>query len=195
MRECLVSRSARETSTVSRTARDSGVYPAPDQYGRRTVPGINHKITERRLRQLEKRRREVAHRPKNGIHDPITFYQLIDAVLNIKIGQQFTSKQLADWLNEQRPQLTWDPVTVGRVLNDICENLEETNGVAEAGIASMRDYSGRYWMTTDSTEGRIALLNLLDDLYVLTQGEQNGRLESPLNRCASILRPMAAMAG
>lgn len=179
---------------MSRTARDSGVQPAPDQYGRRTVPGINHKITERRLRQLEKRRKSVIHRPKNGIHDPITFYQLLDAILNIKIGQQFTSKQLADWLNEHRPQITWDAVTVGRVLNDICDSLEEVNGAAQAGIVSMRDWSGRYWATTDSTEGRIALLNLLDDLYAVVQEAKTQRLESPLNRCASILTLMVAVA-
>ena len=184
---------------MPRTQRQAEVRPATSPYCRTAVQGINHKITERRLRQLEQRQKKIAHRAKNGINDPISFYQLLDAVLNIPVGEEFSAKSLAEHLNVVRPRLVWDPVTVGRILNDITESLAEINGPAHAGIFTSRDWSGRYYQTVNDTEGWIAMMNLLDDLYPLAEqamedeasGHYPKRLESPLGKCASLLAMIA----
>lgn len=185
---------------MARTARTASVrlFAENDAYGRRTVIGAKSLISERKLRALDRQRRRFVHRTPNGIWDPITFYHLVDALLQIEPAHNFSAGQLAAHLNESHPAIAWDAVTVGRILNDIVESLSDANGQAHAGIATSRDWSGRYYETTDSVEGRAAMFRLLEDLAIMSEalvqaqatGTRTRRMSSPLTDCPSVMMPL-----
>lgn len=184
-------------SRVRRTT--SGPIPlsSGDGYGRRSVPGAAAMVTERRTRRWSQTRRVAFHRVKNGIYDPYTFFHVVEELASLKPNQPFTSAEFAEYLNDNREYLYWDPVTVGRVLNDLRENFEEANrGERMQPIVAQRYWDGMFYEVTDHPEARAALLNLLDDLNDASQnlyeqeadGKAPARLTSPLASCPSLIR-------
>ena len=163
-----------------------------DQYGRVSIEGMRSLAGERRLRRIAHGRKEFFHRTKNGVYDPITYFHLIDALLEVTPGLIFRTADLTQHLNETHPQLVWDTTSVGRVISDIAETLEEVNG--SRAIEFARRWNGMIYSVTADAEGRQALMNLMDDLYVLCeemiQQEKNAhppkRTDSPLLRCPSV---------
>lgn len=147
------------------------------------------------MRRWTHARGEFIHRARNGIYDPYTIFHLTDALTNIQPWQQFTAAEMAEWLNQQKPQFVWDAVTVGRILNDMVESLRDANAAPLAQpIIIARDWAGTSYEMTNYTEAREVLLRLLDDLVVLGQqlrdvelsGQPSKRQTSPFANCPSL---------
>lgn len=161
-------------------------------HGRHSIDGLAPRLTERRLREVKRERRRYVHRTKNGVYDPMTFYHIIDALLEQAPDEMFRTLELIEYLNESRQQLSWDATTVGRVINDMAESLNEKN--ATHPIAAIRRWNGTHYSVSARLEDRIAMENLMEDLAVLCEeeieaelrGEFPKRITSPLSRCASL---------
>ena len=190
---------------TTRRRRTSGITPFGrlDQYGKRSIPGSAALVTERQVRRATKGRTQFVHRAPNGCYDPYTFFHLVEALLSFAPYTPFTAGQFADWLNAERPAFVWDAITVGRILNDIKDNLAEANpDPTVLPISSMRDWSGVYYEMTDHPVGRAILFRLLNDLFEVCEGwrvtEDIGmhpkRLQSPLLACPSVMDVAAAIA-
>jgi hypothetical protein len=174
----------------------SGVVRRTDEFARATVAGAAEWLTARRQRGITHTRNTFVHRVPNGHRDPLSFWHVVDALLNIDPLLEFSSKQLADWLNQHRPEFIWDAVTVGRILADIAESCELANGQALDNTALLvrKTSSGTWYQTTNETAGYRVLLNLLEDLEKLgeqwltaeTRGTLPKRYDSPLLDCPSV---------
>lgn len=177
---------------------NAGVVPlAPaDKYGRLTVAGAKSAVTESKMRRWASARNRFYHRTKNGLYDPFTYFHLIEGLMHTKPWQPFSSRSLADHLNRSRPEFLWDPVTVGRILNDIQESINESNpGEEHAALRVMKASSGSLYMVTDYPAARTLMYALLDDLAALggkvadleSEGKYSPRLVSPLVSCPSVV--------
>jgi hypothetical protein len=176
--------------TYTRTRRQTGIdlLPESDVFGRSSITGTRELLGERRLRRWSRARHHLFHRAKNGVHDPITYFHLVEELGNIRPWQPFTSGDLAKHLNDARDQLVWDPVVVGRVLNDLIDAWQEANpGERFQPLVCQRSWSGREYSMTDYPEARAALASTVDDLadkgteFVAAHAEDHvPRLESPL---------------
>lgn len=162
-------------------------------HGRRTIPGAMAMVPTRRHREITHARKTFLHRAKNGVYDPITFYHVLDALLDLKPDQMFRAIEFVRFLRETRFQLVWDTTTIGRVLTDMAESLNEVN--ASSPIDATRRWNGMTYTVSSKPEDRRAMENLLDDLSILCNeeltaelgGEFPKRTQSPLTRCPSLL--------
>jgi len=149
-------------------------------------------MTTTEVRRIGHGRKEFIHRTKNGVYDPITYFHVLDGLMDIVPGHTFQTREFVEYLTHSRPQLVWDPTTVGRVINDIGETLAETN--ASRAISMKRSWDGMRYSIDDSPETRAALVHLRKDLYDLSaeliEAEKAGtppkRLNSPLLQCPSV---------
>lgn len=166
-----------------------------NMHGRNVIAGLAPHMGTRRVRKLRSNRRSLVPRPANGIHDPITFYHVLDALLGLIPGETFRAVDFVEYLRTSRTSMIWDPTTVGRVINDIAESLELAN--ASRPIEVFRRWDGANYMMSDRLEDRIAMENLLDDLEILSretlqgaaEGRRQKRLESPMRTCPSVTLP------
>lgn len=179
-----------------------GVIPRADSdhYGRLTVPGAIDRLHDRRLRRISAARNSFDHRARNGVHDPLTYFHIIDTLLNIAPGTRFTAAQLAERLNTTRPTFWWDAVTVGRTLGDLIDTFAEVNpGDDFQPLIAWRFPSARRYELTGRPQAHAALLNLFEDLIGIgravldaeAKGEPPRRMTSPLAACASVYQPPA----
>jgi hypothetical protein len=189
---------------TTRRRRASGIRSlrANDLYGKATFAGSAELVTDRRVRRITRGRNAFEHRAKNGINDPYTFFHLVENLLCIEPGFPFKASQFTTWLNEQDAPISWDAVTVGRVLNDILDNIADITAEGKLPFSRLRDHSGVYYEIETSIQGRAILFRLLDDLYVICEemrkdelaGEFSRRQDSPLLRCPSLMDPVREMA-
>jgi len=188
-------------SNMAFTRRASGIIPLDqtDPYGRQTLPGGRTLITERRMRRWATAKNAFFHRVRNGIHDPFTFFHVTETLLTVLPRNRFSAAELADHLNETKPVLAWDAVTVGRVLNDIRDSFRDANNHERfQPIVSTRHWTGTQYEIADYPEARAGLIRLVDDLVQLgtqlreaeDQGEAPKRLASPLAACPSLMGPL-----
>jgi hypothetical protein len=173
----------------TRIATGIELRPDYDRYGQQSTEGVRPIITDRRLRRWSKARNKFYHRPKNGIHDPFTFFHLVEELANIQPARPFSARDLTDHLNHARPMLVWDAIAVGRILGDLIEQWGEANpGPRNQPLVGMRNWNGRLYQTTAFPEAARILLNTLDDLVAagdkvleaVTSGQRVPRTESPL---------------
>lgn len=169
-----------------------------DTHGRTTIPGATSIITDRRFREIKAQRKSLLHRVKNGVYDPLTYYHVLDALLDLQPGTLFRTTEFVPFLSETRQQLVWDTTTVGRVINDIAESLADAN--ARRPIENTRRWNGMCYILSSEIEDRVAMENLLEDLAELgrqeIEAELSGtfpkRTQSPLTRCPSVMTPISA---
>jgi hypothetical protein len=130
----------------------------------------------------------------NGIECPMTYMLVLDALMNIDPFIELRAKNLVLYLTETYPQLSWDSVTVGRVVSDFCDNFEDVLGVKNGLLERSRDHNGWFYLLHQSPEtARLAFL-LRDDLFRLTEVEIASRKQgrktdfkgSPLLECVSV---------
>src|SRR5687768_6361164 len=100
-------------------------YPTSDPYGRLEVSGMRSTLSERTQRKMTRGKNEFIHRVPNGIHDPFTHFHIVDALLRVRPDELWKSRDLAKFMAENYKQMSWDTVTVGRILNDIAESIEQ----------------------------------------------------------------------
>lgn len=170
-------------------------YPQSDPYGRRSTADTGAAMQERTSRALGRGKRILFHRVKNGIHDPLTHFFVLDAVLHAKPDEYFQSVLLTKWLKANNQNLAWDTVTVGRVLSDIAESLKDACPDPERPpIIISRRWNGRYFAVSSLPVNRVMLHNLVVDLLALSEaliteeanGVETSRLSSPMLACPTV---------
>lgn len=167
-------------------------YTDKDPYGRNSITGMKTFATERRLRRSGHGQRFFFHRTKNGVYDPLTYWHVLDTLLELHPDEFFRTVEFVAVLEDTRPQLVWDPTTVGRVLNDLAESLQEAEG--EPVIKASRRWNGMIYMTPGKALLRGTMFALLDDLYKLCEalmeaeatGKPPKRLNSPMLLCPTV---------
>jgi hypothetical protein len=165
------------------------ITPLPDQWMQDEIPGVLG--TRKRLR-WEASTHWVYTVP-NGCYDPMTFLFVLDAVMNIDPDIELRANKLIVYLQNQPYRLTWDVVTVGKVLSDLCDAfsdvLGEKNGLLERG----RDWRGVFYRIHRNPATADLAQRLREDLYKATEAEMDARkagqrpkaLVSPLLECPS----------
>lgn len=161
-------------------------------YGRQSVPEMTKQVTARRAREAASLHAGLYHLSKNGVYDPITYYHVMDVICRIDSGIEFRSGELVALLHQAKPDIWWDTTTVGRVVTDIAEVLNEAYGWTPIGY--VRRWNGMTYDIIADPKARVALYRLLEDLKVLAREvlaeERKGiftpRLNSPLNKCPSV---------
>lgn len=164
-----------------------------DIHGRATLPGARDLVSTRRHREITHSRKTFIHRTKNGVYDPLTFYHVLDALLDLRPGEMFRAADFVNFLKNTRPQMVWDTTTIGRVITDMAESLNAAN--ARAPIEAVRRWNGMTYLVSREPEDRAAMENLLDDLRIVSQeqldeelkGNFPKRIDSPLRRCPSVM--------
>lgn len=155
-------------------------YEANNVHGRKSLPGAYDIISDKRAKQLQ-RNIALAPKAKNGITDPFTYYHIVDELLSTRPGNLFTAREFTQALGK-RP-LTFDPITVGRVLGDIAESLRDAYGIEV--IHQLRSTDGRRYWTEFEFNQWLALERLLEDLERLCLAPAPDA-RSPLYRCPSV---------
>ncbi len=130
-------------------------FRAKDIHGRETIPGGRAMVSTRRVREINHGRSHFIHRMKNGIYDPITFYHVLDALLDLVPGQMFRTADLIEHLRATRKQIVWDSTTVGRVITDMAESLSEAN--RSNPIEWARRWNGQNYQISAAPEDRKAM--------------------------------------
>lgn len=162
-------------------------------YGRRTVPGMQNKVSARRARRASHRDIALYHRQRNGVYDAVTYYHLMDVLCRLDAGQDFRTMEIMEILRRTKTPIVWDSTTVGRVLADIVESLNDANGFTV--ISATRRWNGVIYAINGAPEARHAMVDLITDLEAVAvdvlareeYGEVVKRTDSPLLACTSIL--------
>lgn len=135
-----------------------------------------------------------SYRHPNGQFDPLTYLHVLDGVANIDPDIELRSSRFTDWLNRTRTQFIWDPVTVGKVLSDLCDAFEGVLGVKQGLLERGTDYRGRFYRIHRTEEIAKTYHALREDLMRLVEDEMEQRqnrqrpqrLVSPLLECPSV---------
>jgi hypothetical protein len=167
-------------------------FDKDDLYGRNSLPEMRSHVTNAIMRQRAANETRMIHVAKNGVNDPVTFYHVLDALLVIQPGVLFRTAEFLEYLRFQKTMLSWDAVTVGRVLTDIASGLHEAYG--RKPIDYVRRWNGMTYMVHKDAESRVMVLRLLEDMALLgkqmvlaeRRGETPLRYVSPLSRCPSL---------
>lgn len=167
-------------------------YEDTNTHGRLSKAEYFPILGTRRLRRLRSQRRKIRHIVSNGIHDPITHFHILDALLQTLPGQFFRTRDVVEYLEKRVPEMSWDPRTVGRVIYDMSESMEMKFGWKVIGAT--RRWDGSWFDITSHPEGRAAMESLLEDLGIMSERlieqERNReapvRLNSPLNDCPTL---------
>lgn len=135
-----------------------------------------------------------SYRTPNGQFDPLTYLHVLDAVANINPDIELRAKNLTEWLNDHRPKMLFDPVTVGKVISDLCDAFEdvlgEKNGLLERG----KDFKGSFYRVHHLPDVARVYYGLREDLMRLVEVEmaaqsnrqRSQRLVSPLLECPTV---------
>lgn len=158
-------------------------------FGRTEITGQT--VATRNLRRYKHNRKALFHRVKNGIYDPITFYHIVDALMQLKAWTPFRANEFVATLGLRAPNIVWDSVSVGRILNDISESFDAQD---KRVIRRIKRWNGVTYEVSDHLNHRAALFDLLEDLEDLSKREMNTeaqtgrskRVESPLLHCPSL---------
>lgn len=167
-------------------------FDTEDPFGRRSIPGMRDAMTERRMRRVAHGRKNFYHLARNGVYDPITYYHIVDVLLNIPATDTFRTADLLKLLRDEKDMIVWDATTVGRVVTDIAESIFEKNG--KKSVEWVRRWNGMLYAVDGDLESRTALVHLLEDLHHLVENlidqERAGnfpkRTQSPLLSCPSL---------
>lgn len=160
-------------------------------YGRQTIPEMRTRVSYRRVRKAKHLDITFMHRAKNGVYDPLTYYHILDLILQMQPGQEFRTGDLMEPLRTYKDQLVWDPTTVGRVLADIADCMETAFGFQP--LLYVRRWNGMYYVTSTDARAQVALINVLDDLTRLGEaqiaeeltGKRPKRFTSPMTQIES----------
>ena len=134
------------------------------------------------------------YRQPNGQFDPLTYLHVLDAVANIDPDIELRAKNLTEYLNRVRPQFVWDPVTVGKVVSDLCDSFTDVLGEKSGLLERGKDYKGSFYRVHHLPDVARVYFSLREDLMRLSELEITARaqrghtkmLASPLLECPSL---------
>jgi len=135
-----------------------------------------------------------AYSTPNGCYDPLTYLFVLDMVMNIDPDVELRSIKAAEYLRTLDYRMTWDAVTVGKVLSDLCDAFEDLLGKKTGLLERGRDWKGSFYRIHRNPETGLAAQRLREDLYQSAADEitlrqtkrRHDHLVSPLLECASL---------
>lgn len=135
-----------------------------------------------------------SYRQPNGLYDPLTMMLVLDAVANIDPDVELRAGKLAEWLNQASPQFFWDPVTVGKLVSDLCDNFEDALGAKNGILERGRDYKGHFFLLHHNPRTAAVFYRVRDELMAMAElerslaarGQRSKRLTSPLNEVSAL---------
>lgn len=141
--------------------------------------------------KIARRRATFLHKPRNGAYDTVTYYHVAEGLMRVRNGEVFRTRNFITDILSEIP-MSWDAATVGRVINDISESLQDAYGFKI--VAANRRFDGTWFDVTPDIQGRVALERLVEDLAKLVEAElaeeEHGkfakRMASPLLKCPSV---------
>lgn len=163
-----------------------------DIHGRLSNPDYISLVPTQKVRKIQGARKRLFHQTRNGVNDPVTFFHVLDTLMDTRPGQVWRTNHFMKYLRERVPSISWDPVTVGRVLNDMAESLSDAYGFK--AIGTTRRFDGIWYDVSSEPEARAALERLLEDLLILSEqeleqehaGKVLSRQSSPMGSCPSL---------
>jgi len=135
--------------------------------------------------------RHWSYSTPNGCYDPMTYLFILDTVMNIDPDIELRAGKLTEWLGTQPYRMSWDAVTVGKVISDLCDTFEDVLGAKMGLLERGRDWRGAFYrLHRNPTTARLVLA-VREDLYKATEaemalvaaGNRSQRLVSPLLEC------------
>jgi hypothetical protein len=129
----------------------------------------------------------------NGCYDPMTFLYVLDTVAGIDPDIELRASKLVEYLQTLPYRLSWDVVTVGKVLSDLCDTFEDVLGSKMGLLERGRDWKGAFYRIHRNPTTARLYQALREDLYKATEAEMAARaagnrpkaLVSPLLECPS----------
>ena len=97
-----------------------------------------------------KEAQSLFHPTPNGRNDPLTHMLVVDTLMRLKPDQMIRAGKLRDILAQQRPQISWDAVTVGRVMTELADVDREHNVTPR--IRTGRDAKNTYFVVTNAPD-------------------------------------------
>lgn len=123
----------------------------------------------------------VRHRTRAGYNDPMSVLMVVDAMLHSFPRAYLRSLQMSLWLNRNRHDFIWEPVTIGRIMAEIVDLAIDTFGDrAQYPVDRGVDWRGHYVVIDPQGghEGRLWLMRLRNRLTVkveaLMEAEDEG---------------------
>ena len=135
-----------------------------DPYGKAVIEGRTGLFTERRIRKLRQRNKNLVRVPKNGLYDPMCYYHLMDILCQTRHFEEFDAKELTEILNKHKPMFRWDVRTVGRIISDIWESLEMASPAGQCPIRRVNHSNHIYYSIQRYGHTDTMLLDTLLDL-------------------------------
>ena len=134
------------------------------------------------------------YRVPNGQNDPLTHLYVLGALMNISPEIELRSGNLACWLNNTAQAFSWDSVTVGKVLSDLCDAFETALGAKRGLLERNRDQKSQFYVFHRNPDTAALARRLYDDLYRLSEVEMaavagrqaRNRSFSPLLECPAV---------
>lgn len=109
----------------------------------------------------------LKHRSRSGFNDPMSVALVIDAMLNSFPKAYLRATYVTLWLNRNRPDFIWEPITVGRIMGEIVDVCAESFPGSDAlPVDRGTDWRGHYVVigADGSNRGRLWLMKLLNGL-------------------------------
>jgi len=133
----------------------------------------------------------------NGQQDPLTYMLVLDLLMNMDPSGELRASEAVKWLTLHRNSFTWDAVTVGKVISDLCDEIEDVVGKGNGLIERGRDWKGTFYVFHRSFRSTPLVWALRDDLWRLAEHEVSERragrktdfMGSPLQECPSVRGP------
>ncbi len=122
-------------------------------------------IPRHRREKWNKEAQHLLHATPNGYNDPLSHLLLLDTLMRLKPDQTIRANTMRDLLNRMRPQLSWDSVTVGRILNELAD-------MSEGRIKRRRDRFGTFFLLDPTIETYQWLTTLRDAASTLVAEQQ-----------------------
>ena len=136
------------------------------------------------------------YRVPNGQNDPLTHLYVLGALMNISPEIELRAANLACWLNNTAPAFSWDSVTVGKVLSDLCDAFESVLGAKCGLLERNRDQKSQFYVFHRNPETGGLARRLYQDRYLLAEAEIAAvAARRPANRSYSPLLECPAARG
>ena len=145
-------------------------HPRSDPYGKLFIEGRAGLFSPARVRQLRSNNKNFVKTPSNGLYDPMTYYHLVDFLLQLPHGETWDSKDLTEALNLYKPQYNWDTRTVGRILGDLWESLDMASPPGQCPVSRVNHSHHIYYAIQRFPHTATMLLDTLLDLSAVIKG-------------------------
>lgn len=127
------------------------------------IPGV---VGVREVNRWDAMARQYVRVPNRAL-DPHVYFIVLTELMNIRTDVIIRASNFTEWLNENRSQYIWDPVTVGKVLRDICDSFEGKLGSKNGFLEKVRDSRGMLYVVKPNHETIPLVWKVASELHEL----------------------------